>query len=155
MRNGTPGTAYPNRSDLGDQPNLPARVATDQTYGKAQSQLDAQKTIPMRRPSVPLPTQPQSAPGAAPPSTPGAAPTPAPPPVTPGSLGDLHRPTERPFEPVTAGAPIGPGPGPEANITPSGAPTPDHLSTLLASIASQTGSPAVAALAAHAQAAGS
>jgi hypothetical protein len=32
----------------------------------------------------------------------------------PGSLGPLDAPTARPNEPVTAGAPVGPGPGPEA-----------------------------------------
>lgn len=31
----------------------------------------------------------------------------------PGSLGPLDGPTARPGEPVTAGAPVGPGPGPE------------------------------------------
>lgn len=32
----------------------------------------------------------------------------------PGSLGDFHRPTERPDEPLTAGMAGGAGPGPEA-----------------------------------------
>jgi hypothetical protein len=44
-----------------------------------------------------------------------AAPPPAapPPPVLPGSLGAFDRPSERAGEPVTAGMPTGPGPGPE------------------------------------------
>ena len=151
MRNGTPGTQYPNRSDLAAQPSLPARVATDQTYGKAQSQLEAQRTIPMRPAPLPLPTS-QPAGGGV--STPGSPPPPAPP--TPGSFGDLHRPTERPFEPVTTGIPTGPGPGPEVFTGPiaPNAPTSNNLSSLLSSIADQTGSAAVRALAAHAQAAG-
>ena len=32
----------------------------------------------------------------------------------PGSLGGLADPTARPLEPITAGAPMGAGPGPEA-----------------------------------------
>lgn len=152
MRSGNPGTPYPNRTDLGSQPNLPARVATDQTYGKAQSQLEAQRTIPMAPPSVPLaPGGASPAPGAS--SVVGSAP--GAPPVLPGGLGDLHRPTERPFEPVTAGAPTGPGPGPEAlangPANPAGNTT---LSTMLAQVARSSGSQAVAALAQHALAAG-
>jgi hypothetical protein len=41
-------------------------------------------------------------------------------PPPPGSIPSLTAPTERPGEPVTAGLPVGPGPGPEA----LGAPAP-------------------------------
>ena len=38
--------------------------------------------------------------------------------ITPGSLGDFTRPTERPDEPVTAGASFGPGPTPRTQFAP-------------------------------------
>ena len=84
---------YPNRTDLRNSAKLPAKAATGQTYGEAGKQIAAQRAVPM----------------AAPPTA--VAPT-ATPRVAPGSLGPLNRPTERPMEPVTAGAPFGPGPTP-------------------------------------------
>ena len=81
---------YPNRTDLRNTAKLPAKAATGQTYGEAGKQIAAQRAVPM----------------AAPPTA--VAPT-ATPRVSPGSLGPLNRPTERPMEPVTAGAPFGPG----------------------------------------------
>jgi hypothetical protein len=42
--------------------------------------------------------------------------TPQAPVIAPGSLGNLDRPTERPMEPVTAGNPLGMGPGAEALV---------------------------------------
>src|SRR5205823_10213906 len=101
-RAGTPGKTYPNRTDIANQPSLPARAATNQTYGKAQSQLQAQKQVPMAPPRLALPqpvAPPSGAAGAAPVPSPGAAPS-LPLPV-PGGAGDLHRPSERPDEPVT------------------------------------------------------
>ena len=150
-RNGTPGTAYPNRTDLAQQPSLPARVATDQTYGKAQQQLQAQRTVPMAPPPTLIgPTGPGPAaapPGppapAGPPAGPGPAlpPAPLPPQMAPGGAGPLERATERPDEPVTAGAPLGPGPGPEL-------PTPTvNLAGILGRAAQTTGSSVLAALA--------
>ena len=65
------------------------QAATGQTYGKAGKQIAAQRAVPM-----------------------GAPPTEAPQiqrPV-PGTLGALTRPTERPMEPITAGANFGAGP---------------------------------------------
>lgn len=86
--------AYANRSDLQNPANKVARqVATGQTYGKAKEQMEAQRAVPM-----------------------GAAPTDVPQmqrPV-PGTLGALTRRSERPMEPITAGAPFGAGPGPAA-----------------------------------------
>ena len=67
------------------------QAATGQTYGEAGKQMAAQRAVPM-----------------------GAPPTEAPQvqrPV-PGTLGSLTRPTERPTEPITAGAPFGMGPSP-------------------------------------------
>jgi hypothetical protein len=82
---------YSNRSDLRNSAKLPAKAATGQTYGEAGKQLAAQRAVPM----------------AAPPTD--VAPTATQPRVAPGSFGPLDRPTERPNEPVTAGAPFGPG----------------------------------------------
>lgn len=85
---------YPNRSDLRNPAKKVAvKAAPGQTYGEAGKQMAAQRAVPM----------------AAPPTD--VAPTPAPqqPRVAPGAMGPLNRPTERPNEPVTAGAPFGPG----------------------------------------------
>lgn len=150
MRAGTPGTAYQNRTDLGSQPNLPARVATNQTYGKGQSQLQAQQQVPMGPPKLALPPAPAPGPAPQPQPSPGAPPVPQP--IAPGAFGDLHRPTERPFEPVTAGAAAGPGPGPEAlNLIPQAT---NKVSDILQAAAQSTGSSALSGLAARAQAAG-
>lgn len=91
-RNGTPGKAYPNRSDL------TPTAAPGQTYGQAGAQLRAQQAMPMG--AQPGPSGPPPAPSAGPP-------------VAPGSLGAFDGPTQRPNEPVTAGADAGPGPGSE------------------------------------------
>lgn len=75
------------------------QAATGQTYGKATEQMNAQRAVPM-----------------------GASPTEVQRPV-PGTIGTLTRGTERPQEPVTAGAPFGAGPGPSmAGIAPNTAP---------------------------------
>ena len=156
LRVGEPATAYPNRTDLSQQKNLPARVATGQTYGLAGQQLAAQHNVPMA--PQPLGVAGAPAPGgpvpgvAAPPSQ---GPPPAPP-IAPGAFGPLARPTERPGEPVTTGLPIGAGPGPEAMPPgPAGGPAPDgKMSDMLNRIALQTGSSTIAAIAARAQAMG-
>jgi hypothetical protein len=81
---------YPNRSDLRNAGGKVAKkVATGQTYGEASKQMASQSAVPM-----------------------AAAPTDAPPQIQPGQLGAFNRPTERPTEPVTAGASFGPGPTP-------------------------------------------
>lgn len=82
---------YPNRSDLR---NVARQTVPGQTYGKATEQMEAQRAVPMGR--SPVEAAPQR------------------PRVTPGTLGGLTRRTERPAEPITAGAPFGPGMGPEA-----------------------------------------
>ena len=74
--------AYANRTDLNSSAMTPE-------YGGIKALADAQKAVPM-----------------------GASPAAAPQiqrPV-PGAAGPLTRPTERPLEPVTAGANFGPGP---------------------------------------------
>ena len=64
------------------------QAATGQTYGKATEQRNAQRAVPMGTP----PTEVQR--------------------PVPGTLGSLTRPTERPMEPITAGANFGAGPSP-------------------------------------------
>lgn len=88
---------YPNRTDLRNKATKVARQAVKgQTYGKAKQQLDAQKAVPMAAPATPTPTRPT---------------------VTPGQFGPLNRPSERPNEPITAGASFGPGYTPRNRIT--------------------------------------
>ena len=65
------------------------QAATGQTYGKATEQMNAQRAVPMGAP--PTEAQPVQRP-------------------VPGTLGSLTRPTERPMEPITAGANFGAGP---------------------------------------------
>jgi hypothetical protein len=83
-----------NRTDLN---NKAAKVAKQtvpgQTYGKATEQMTSQSLVPM----APSPTD-------------VAAQKPAQPGPMPGRLGAFGRPTERPDEPVTAGANFGAGP---------------------------------------------
>lgn len=81
-------------SDMGNRTDLqnPAQkiavsAARGQTYGEAGAQQASQRAVPM-----------------------GAPPTDAVQRPTPGGLGALGRPTERPSEPITAGADFGPGP---------------------------------------------
>ena len=74
--------AYAQRSDLNSSAMTPE-------YGGIKALADAQKAVPM-----------------------GASPTATAPQVqrpTPGAAGSLTRPTERPNEPITAGANFGPG----------------------------------------------
>ena len=65
-------------------------TASGQTYGKRAEQEEAQKAIP-------LPTAPK---------------------MQPGGAGPLARPSDRPRQPLTTGAPVGPGAGPEVNARP-------------------------------------
>jgi hypothetical protein len=92
-RQGAEGTAYSNRTDL----NVPKMTVPGQEYGMAGQQMAAQSAVPMG--SAPMPQIAAPAPQAQ------AGPM-------PGSLPHLES-TQRPNEPVTAGLPFGPGPGPE------------------------------------------
>jgi len=84
---------YANRTDLQNPTKkMAVTAAPGQTYGEAGAQRAAQQAVPMGAPQAPV--------------------------VAPGSLGPLDRPTERPLEPVTAGNPMGAGPGAEALVTP-------------------------------------
>lgn len=78
---------YSNRSDLANPAGkIAAAAAKGQTYGEAGKQMESQRAVPM-----------------------GSAPTDAVPQIQPGQLGAFNRPTERPAEPVTAGASFGAG----------------------------------------------
>ena len=81
--------AYGQRTDL----NMAPTAVPGQTYGEAGAQIAAQRAVPMGASAAP--------------ATPSA--TPSAPTSTPGQYGPLDRPTERPNEPLTAGAPFGPG----------------------------------------------
>lgn len=94
-RQGAEGTAYSNRTDL----NVPKMTVPGQEYGMAGQQMAAQSAVPMG--STPTPQIAAPAPQAQAQAGP-----------MPGSLPHLE-PTLRPNEPVTAGLPFGPGPGPE------------------------------------------
>lgn len=111
-RNGRPGKAYGNRSDLSG-----SKIAeyTGQQYGQRKAQVDAQKAVPV----APPPTS--NVPGAA------SAAAPAPQGPAPGTLGDLLGPSVRPDEPLTAGLPMGPGPGPQGLRMSAGDPDIDLL----------------------------
>jgi len=90
---------YPNRSDLRGG-KVAKQAATGQTYGEAGQQMAAQSAVPMGRP----PTERNV--------------------VAPGQMGGFTRPTERPDEPLTAGASFGPGPTPRTQYAP---PTSDSV----------------------------
>jgi hypothetical protein len=143
----------PNRTDLltpgvptkpppgQGQPNgQPITVPTGLPYGEAGALGQAQAAVP-----VPQAPGPPSPPG---PPAPGAPPQAAGPPVDPmtaarnyqmPNLGALNRPTERPQEPITAGLPAGPGPGPTQQS--------EGMGALLTRMAAQTNSAALAQLA--------
>jgi len=87
--------AYGIRTDLNTpQSKVKRAVAKNQTYGKATEQLESQRAVPMGGP----PTETQS----------GSRPAPR------KSATPFDAPSERPDEPITEGAPFGPGMGPAA-----------------------------------------
>jgi len=65
------------------------KAATGQTYGEAGKQIAAQRAVPMGTPPTEAPQIQRP---------------------VPGTLGALTRPSERPMEPITAGANFGAGP---------------------------------------------
>lgn len=82
---------------------LPIATPPSTQYGQATASRRSQAVVPLAAQSTPAAAGP-----VAPPPVAGPAPTP------PGGFGDPLRPTDRPGEPVTAGLPMGAGPGPEA-----------------------------------------
>jgi hypothetical protein len=81
------------------------QAATGQTYGKATEQMNAQRAVPMGTPPTESPQMQRP---------------------VPGTLGALTRPTERPMEPITAGANFGAGP----NAIAAGIPIPQSPTAL-------------------------
>ena len=110
---GKPGTQYTNRTDL--QRAEPVAVAPSAVYGQGVKERQAQSAVPLATPPSGPPAAPAPPPGAPAPQAGANTPTPQglPPVSGPGVLPFLH-PSNRPNEPVTAGLPTGPGPGPEA-----------------------------------------
>jgi hypothetical protein len=103
---------YPNRSDLQNSATSTARF-TGQTYGEATAQEASQQAV--RPGTSPATLQGQAAAAQAP--RPGAK--------------TFNRPTERPNEPLTAGADFGAGPGSlEAGVTPRIIPQDDTVMRL-------------------------
>jgi hypothetical protein len=80
-------------------------AARGQTYGKRQEQMEAQRAVPMGR-------------------SPVEAPVARPRPAAPGSF---VAPTQRPNEPITAGAPFGAGVGPAGAGIPMLPPSADNV----------------------------
>lgn len=92
-RQGTPGKQYSQRTDLA-RDRQPTRVTKGKEYGKRQAAEQSQAAMPLPDMSrIPKP----------------------------GSVPSLTAPTERPNEPVTAGIPIGAGPGPSSLSVPAAA----------------------------------
>ena len=91
---------YSNRTDLQNPAaKMAATAAKGQAYGEAGKQIAAQQAVPMG--ASPAPTAPQQQ---------G---------IAPGSMGALTRTTDRPAEPITAGADFGAG----VNMAQAGIPT--------------------------------
>lgn len=110
VRQGTPGTAYGNRTDLNAA--LPVQAATGQGYGEAGMQKAAQRAIPVAPQQVSV-AAPQAPAQAAPTTVSEQLPQQA---AYPGELRFLH-PTDYPNEPTTSGIDMGPGVGSEALFT--------------------------------------
>lgn len=91
------------RTDGG--PGQPVREVPAAYYGERQEMRDIQGGATMAQGSMPAGSPVMPSNGAAPPSAP----------ITPGQgITPLTEPTQRPDEPGTAGAALGPGPGAEA-----------------------------------------
>ena len=102
----------------------PISTVPNQTYGEAAQQQAAQRAVPMAPSAAPAPSQMPAPPGAQDQHAAANQPQGQ---VYPGEL-PWTGPTQRPNEPVTAGLPTGPGPGPEA-LTGVGAAGFGHAST--------------------------
>lgn len=120
QRRGAIGKGYPNRTDM----HQPIQAAPGGQYGSVTALKNAQHIVPLPNAAAAVspPPGPQSVPG-------GGAPQ-----VAPGDI-NFEAPTARPNEPVTAGLPVGPGPGPEALNLPDQAGTvAGQLRTLYANV---------------------
>lgn len=88
----------------------PVRTNRGQEYGAAKAQAEAQAAQPLPTSTATAPNLSQLPGG----GRAGDASQRVPVGPEPGSLPRLSDPTARPNEPITAGMPMGPGPGPEA-----------------------------------------
>lgn len=146
-RAGSPGGSYSNRTDLAQQQNkVPSMVAPGQPYGARKAELDAQKTLPIASsPNVtPMPQAPSPQPaqgGGQGPSSLGQLLSS----VGPGLDQDLYRQSERPDEPVTHGADL--GPGADSSILPQGQGA-NNIASILQSAFQATGDSGLGNLAA-------
>lgn len=111
--------ALSKRTDGGPAQVLSA--APDQGYGDMTQQLNDQRTAPMMgaTPQPSMPNVPASSDGFQMPAYQG---------------GDFGAPSNRPGEPVTAGVPIGPGPGPQMTNMNVGAQPTGQLTQMLQSM---------------------
>lgn len=127
-RQGVPGKPYNNRADLNQKPRIPQTMSATGQYGEAAQLNRATQAVPLQPPPGPPQQQPQMAPRTRPMPTP------------------IDAPSARPNEPVTAGAPVGMGPGPEALNLPD-----QRAQTLTQLLASLDPDSTVASLLAYAQ----
>lgn len=95
-------------SDVSYDQSPAMMAARGQTYGKRKQQMEAQRAVPMGR--APAEVQAQQAARQGP---------------QPAAAGSFLAPSSRPNEPITAGAPFGPGPGPMELGMPTEAQTDD------------------------------
>lgn len=143
-----PRKGYGSKTQSGAPAQAPV-APPGQTYGEGERQLESQRRMPLPSGSPPIPGATGGAGGAGP-----AGPAPAPQmpmaqkmaralqameAMNPG--GNLYQPTQRPSEPITAGMPMGAGPGPEALSTG------DRTTRTLQLLADVTGDPRFAQLA--------
>jgi hypothetical protein len=100
-RQGSVGKQYPNRSDLSapGKQITPSNVPKSSQYGQGAAQSRALKAAPTSGPPARMAPQQGGANPAA---------------LAPGSIPSLSDPSARPDEPVTAGLPLGAGPGTSA-----------------------------------------
>jgi hypothetical protein len=113
-RAGKPATPYANRSDLNSAKSMLNKTAPSEQYGSRAKQ--------------------EASIAAVPPAPPPASPAPGSPPAGAGEAGlpDLFSPTFRPDEPLSHGAPFGPGGGPEILNLPGQDPTALQLRAIYA-----------------------
>lgn len=90
---------YPNRSDLATQP---VQTPKGQDYGEAKGQVDSQRAQPVAGAAGPTPNAISQLSG-----------------LEPGNIPSLSDPSALPNQPITAGLPSGPGPGPSSLKTAS------------------------------------
>lgn len=129
------------RKTMTGQTAMPIKPVTGAGYGQgvAQSQMQRQMPAPKAQqvPTIQIRTGPSAQPRMPVPAPAAPAPQAATAPARPdimqmaqqlrGQAGVLSAPSARPSEPVTAGLPVGPGPGPQALAQPYGSPIADVL----------------------------